>query len=367
MTNLDDMKATDKSDTNPVPIDGETDIYIDPAMEKRIIRKFDMLALPQYILIIILAYLDRTNIGMPACALVNVLSLTESRRQRPHLRLRRRSRPGRKRVRQPVLSILRQLRDLRTPLGTRRAEIRSELSPRHRDRRLERRHDRYGFLPQLWAAGGLSTAARLPGSRTFPSFDLLTLDDVSAQQPGEASRSALRSDRHLRGFRWPDSIRDPAHGRKAGPRSLEVVVHHRRRNFSVSGLGRHADSPQERFQCLVLDQRRDAAHRAEAEARRSLRRRKSWLLHFIHLDGSQRCCRLGQCFEHFLRGNSSFRLRDIFANHYSRHGVRLNLLDRIIAFAVLTAAQVRVAPSQLPHNPRLHSCLHLPRSSDLVV
>ena len=257
MTNLDDMKATDKSDTNPVPIDGETDIYIDPAMEKRIIRKFDMLALPQYILIIILAYLDRTNIGMPACALVNVLSLTESRRQRPHLRLRRRSRPGRKRVRQPVLSILRQLRDLRTPLGTRRAEIRSELSPRHRDRRLERRHDRYGFLPQLWAAGGLSTAARLPGSRTFPSFDLLTLDDISAQQPGKTSGRPLRSHRHLRSFWRSHCVWYSADGRKAGSRSLEVAVHHRRRDFTVSGLGRHVDSPQERFQCLVLDQTGD--------------------------------------------------------------------------------------------------------------
>ena len=64
MASLADMKATDKSDTNPVPIDGETEVYIDPVMEKRIIRKFDMLALPQYILVIILAYLDRTNIGM---------------------------------------------------------------------------------------------------------------------------------------------------------------------------------------------------------------------------------------------------------------------------------------------------------------
>jgi hypothetical protein len=180
MTSLDDMKATEKADTNPVPIDGETEVYIDPVMEKRIIRKFDMLALPQYILIIILAYLDRTNIGMPACALVNVLSLTESRRQRPHIRLRRRPRTQRKRIRQPVLSILRQLRDLRTPLGTRRAEVRSELGPRHRNRRLERCHDRYGFLPQLWTAGRLSSAARFLGSRTFPGPDILTFNDVSA-------------------------------------------------------------------------------------------------------------------------------------------------------------------------------------------
>jgi len=40
------------------------EVYIDPVMEKRIIRKFDMFALSQYTLIIILAYLDRTNIGM---------------------------------------------------------------------------------------------------------------------------------------------------------------------------------------------------------------------------------------------------------------------------------------------------------------
>jgi hypothetical protein len=65
MTSLDDVKAPDKSDTKPMAVNGGTEIYIDPVMEKRIIRKFDMLALPQYILIIVLAYLDRTNIGEP--------------------------------------------------------------------------------------------------------------------------------------------------------------------------------------------------------------------------------------------------------------------------------------------------------------
>jgi MFS family permease len=63
MTSLDNVKAPEKPDTKPVAVNGETEIYIDPVMEKRIIRKFDMLALPQYILIIVLAYLDRTNIG----------------------------------------------------------------------------------------------------------------------------------------------------------------------------------------------------------------------------------------------------------------------------------------------------------------
>jgi hypothetical protein len=64
MTSLDDMKASEKAHTEPTAVNGETDFYIDPVMEKRIIRKFDMFALSQYTLIIILAYLDRTNIGM---------------------------------------------------------------------------------------------------------------------------------------------------------------------------------------------------------------------------------------------------------------------------------------------------------------
>ena len=65
MTSLDGMKAPEKADTKPVAVNGESEVYIDPVMEKRILRKFDMFALSQYTLIIILAYLDRTNIGMP--------------------------------------------------------------------------------------------------------------------------------------------------------------------------------------------------------------------------------------------------------------------------------------------------------------
>ena len=38
-------------------------IYIDPKKERAIITKFDCLVLPQFVIIIILAYLDRSNIG----------------------------------------------------------------------------------------------------------------------------------------------------------------------------------------------------------------------------------------------------------------------------------------------------------------
>lgn len=85
---------------------------------------------------------------MPAVLSVDVpFVLTNPHRQRPHLRLRRRSRTQRERIRQPLIPVLRQLRDLRTPLGARRAEIRSEFGSSNCNHRLERRHDRDGILP----------------------------------------------------------------------------------------------------------------------------------------------------------------------------------------------------------------------------
>ena len=38
-------------------------IEIDPVLERRVMRKFDMFVVPQMILLVILAYLDRSNIG----------------------------------------------------------------------------------------------------------------------------------------------------------------------------------------------------------------------------------------------------------------------------------------------------------------
>ncbi|SPO04525.1 related to allantoate transport protein [Cephalotrichum gorgonifer] len=63
--------ATEKRETGPVDNDiklsdgpeHQVEIYIDPEMEKRIVRKFDWLVLPQFALILIIAFLDRTNIG----------------------------------------------------------------------------------------------------------------------------------------------------------------------------------------------------------------------------------------------------------------------------------------------------------------
>ncbi|KAL5343216.1 major facilitator superfamily domain-containing protein [Aspergillus crustosus] len=47
----------------PITADGETDFVIDSALEKSILRKFDFFVLPQMMILTLLAYLDRSNIG----------------------------------------------------------------------------------------------------------------------------------------------------------------------------------------------------------------------------------------------------------------------------------------------------------------
>ena len=46
--------------------------YIDPVLEKRVMRKFDYYVIPQMMLLVILAYLDRSNIGKPLIASYNL-------------------------------------------------------------------------------------------------------------------------------------------------------------------------------------------------------------------------------------------------------------------------------------------------------
>lgn len=48
---------------SPSPTAGADDIYIDPQLERSTVAKFDKYVLPQMALLIILAYLDRSNIG----------------------------------------------------------------------------------------------------------------------------------------------------------------------------------------------------------------------------------------------------------------------------------------------------------------
>ena len=44
--------------------EGSNEIYVDPDVEKSIISKFDKYMMPQMAVLVLLAYLDRSNIGM---------------------------------------------------------------------------------------------------------------------------------------------------------------------------------------------------------------------------------------------------------------------------------------------------------------
>jgi len=44
-----------------------SDIQIDPVLEQQTLRKFDLFLLPQIAVLIIIGYLDRTNVGEFLC------------------------------------------------------------------------------------------------------------------------------------------------------------------------------------------------------------------------------------------------------------------------------------------------------------
>lgn len=59
-----DPSSCDYSPEKTSPTDAEAPVIIDPRKEKAVIRKFDLFVLPQFVIIMVLAYLDRTNIGI---------------------------------------------------------------------------------------------------------------------------------------------------------------------------------------------------------------------------------------------------------------------------------------------------------------
>ncbi|OKL59695.1 hypothetical protein UA08_05287 [Talaromyces atroroseus] len=64
---MDDLKLPQQSGTTPSDasdvVPGSEEIYIDPVVEQRALRKFDMYAMPQLFLFAFLCYLDRSNLG----------------------------------------------------------------------------------------------------------------------------------------------------------------------------------------------------------------------------------------------------------------------------------------------------------------
>jgi hypothetical protein len=66
MTNLayDDKVGDGSLHEKDTQIGTSEEIHIDPAAEKRLIRKLDLILSPMMVVIFLVAYLDRSNIGM---------------------------------------------------------------------------------------------------------------------------------------------------------------------------------------------------------------------------------------------------------------------------------------------------------------
>jgi hypothetical protein len=63
MTSHDEKPGAGSINEKDAQIGTSDEIYIDPAAEKRLIRKLDLMLSPMMVLIFLVAYLDRSNIG----------------------------------------------------------------------------------------------------------------------------------------------------------------------------------------------------------------------------------------------------------------------------------------------------------------
>lgn len=58
-----DIEGNNLNQTTSVVLGAISPVYLDPELEQQTLRKFDMILLPQLAMLVIIAYLDRTNIG----------------------------------------------------------------------------------------------------------------------------------------------------------------------------------------------------------------------------------------------------------------------------------------------------------------
>lgn len=60
---IDDKATMGSMNEKDTQVGVSEEIHIDPAAEKRLIRKLDLMLSPMMVLIFLVAYLDRSNIG----------------------------------------------------------------------------------------------------------------------------------------------------------------------------------------------------------------------------------------------------------------------------------------------------------------
>jgi MFS transporter, ACS family, DAL5 transporter family protein len=61
---MSDSKNNEKvTNQEPVSDEGSSNLTVDPQLEKRLVRKSDLYIIPEYMIIYIFSFLDRSNIG----------------------------------------------------------------------------------------------------------------------------------------------------------------------------------------------------------------------------------------------------------------------------------------------------------------
>lgn len=59
-----DLSTEEMGSERPAsPVEADQGIFVDPVIEKRALRKFDMVMMPQIVILVIISMLDRSNIG----------------------------------------------------------------------------------------------------------------------------------------------------------------------------------------------------------------------------------------------------------------------------------------------------------------
>jgi hypothetical protein len=140
-------------------------IHIDPELERKVLKKFDMLVMPQFIIIILLAYLDRSNIGLCPMIRAKADSTDRSIRQCTCVRLRGRPWPCRQPIRQCFKLFLRHICHLRSSVGSGCEALRREFGGSYCYRSLVCDHDWYWLRQELWTDYSYAVAPRLRRSR----------------------------------------------------------------------------------------------------------------------------------------------------------------------------------------------------------
>lgn len=172
----------------------DTVIELDPELERRTLRKFDLYLLPTLSVILLLAYLDRSNlVSLIVVVTLRCILLTlHPAGQCQSLWLRGRLRPRRQPIQHRLNMLLSSLRGSRSLLDDGSQKIRRQTRTGRSNGGLERCHAGQRLHPQLLPSNRPSSTSWSLRSRTSSLRRLHHFDNLGPRRPSKAQRDHLR-------------------------------------------------------------------------------------------------------------------------------------------------------------------------------